>query len=182
MSLILASPVHDKIAPELAELRDRLRGQLDARWVSGDRFWFQLALVDENAVERHAEAVRTAIEKTANAHQGFTVTLRGVVVEKGHGGKPAIVLRVSEKAGMLGALRTSFQDRAPADVGVRYCDPWRPLLVLAERDRAVAEPDALKLEAAAHGREWRCPVKQLVLLRPSDDQQLHAGTLPSSGG
>ena len=182
MSLILASPVHDKVAPEVAKLRDRLSERLALRWVSGGKFWFQLGHLDESAVERHADAVRVAIDKVANAHQGFTVTLRGVVVERGHDGGHVVVLRVAEKAGMLGALMTSFVDRAGVGVELAHNDPWRPLLVLAHADRPLATPEALQLEASGFGSEWRCGVKELALLRPSDGTVLHSGTLPSSGG
>ena len=182
MSLILASPVHDKVAPEVAKLRDRLSERLTLRWVSGSKFWFQLGLLDEAAVDAHGEAVRIAIDKAANAHQGFTVTLRGVGPERAHAGGHAIVLRVAEKAGMLGALMTSFVDRVGSQVPLTHNDPWRPLLVLAQSDRALPERDALQLESAAFGNEWRCGVKELALLRPSDGSVLHSGTLPSSGG
>jgi hypothetical protein len=67
-------------------------------------------------------------------------------------------------------------------VPLRHNDPFRPLLVLAQSDRNLSERDALQLESLAFGSQWRCGVKELALLRPSDGNVLHSGTLPSSGG
>jgi hypothetical protein len=120
------------------------------------------------------------MDKAANAHQGFNVELRRVSGDSLHGGGHGVVLNVSRKAGMLQSLANSFVDRAPSDVRMRYVDPWRPQLVLAECAGPVDEGTQLALEAAAHGIELTMGVKTLQMRDGATI--LHAATLPSSGG
>jgi hypothetical protein len=120
------------------------------------------------------------MDKAANAHQGFNVELRRVSVDTLHGGGHGVVLNVYRKAGMLQSLANSFVDRAPSDVRMRYVDPWRPQLVLAECSGPADEATCLALESAAHGLELTMGVKTLQLL--DGKTVLHEATLPSSGG
>ena len=184
MPLILAVPVHDKAVPEVAKLRDRLREKLpQLDWVDGDQFLIHLGEVDEGVVDRHGEHVRIAMDKAANAHQGFTVTYRGTVAERAHAGGYVAVARAAEKAGMLQAVAGSFSDRSPEAVELTTSDPWRAHLILARYGGKPSDEARLQLEAAGHGFELRCAAKNLVLVRPdAPGEPLHTATFPSSGG
>ncbi|HEX9640063.1 MAG TPA: hypothetical protein VGB13_01975 [Candidatus Krumholzibacteria bacterium] len=180
MPTILAVAVNPKVLPQLLSLRDKIRGAADVRWLADDALCVRLGELDATAVDRRNDAVRSAMDKAANAHQGFNVELRRVSVDTLHGGGHGVVLNVYRKAGMLQSLANSFVDRAPSDVRMRYVDPWRPQLVLAECSGPADEATCLALESAAHGLELTMGVKTLQLL--DGKTVLHEATLPSSGG
>lgn len=180
MALLLACGINDKIRSELLELRDAVRTAMDADWIDDDQLCIRLGVLDAGLVDRHADAVQSAMDRAANAHQGFNVELSGVDVEALHGGGHGVVLRVRRKGGMLQSVMESFRDRSPADIDLDRVDPWRPQLVLAELARDPGEEARLKLEAAGHGKGITMGVKQLQLRDGSDVR--YEATLPSSGG
>lgn len=179
MSLFLAVAVNPKVLPDLTSLRDQIRGSADVQWLEDDELCIRLGVVDEAAVRENEDAVKAAMDKAANAHQGFNVDLRRVSVDALHGGGHGVVLNVARKAGMLQSVANSFVDRAPSGVRMRYVDPWRPQLVLANCRGPVGDDVGLALEAAAHGSELSMGVKTLQLL--DGKNALHEATLPSSG-
>lgn len=180
MALLLACGINEKIRSELVQLRDAVQSAVQADWIADDQLCIRLGVLDAAAVDRHADAVRSAMDKAANAHQGFTVELSGVVVERLHGGGFGVVLRVRRKAGMLHSVMESFRDRSPAEIDLLRVDPWVPQLVLAELSRDLGEDARLKLEAAGHGKSIAMGVKQLQLRDGADVR--YEATLPSSGG
>jgi hypothetical protein len=185
MSLLLAVPVAEKIAPDVAGLAKELSSHAPGAWRDAASLLVGLASIDEDGYEGFQEGLFVAIDKAAAAHQGFVCGLAGVKTDSTVAGSPIVRLAVPEKEGMLKSLMESVMDRAPAAVSFRCVDPWRSELILGELTDKPAEGVALAMEAAAHGKSWDMKVKKFYLVRSGDSagggsEILHEATLPAS--